>query len=159
MLCERPLGTITDAAFADCGIDYIELDWFDANKKILKRTSLSGEELSMRLDDTAQTRGLRDGDVLFHDNDRVLAVRIVPCEVIAVQAASKNPRLLAKAAYEIGNRHAPLFWNSADEMLLTPFDEPMFELLSRIGGLSCTVKIEKLDLDHRTSGAHGAHTH
>ena len=59
----------------------MDIDWDDAFKKIHKKTTDAGTELGIRMDDSVLTRGLQEGDILFEDADRVIAVRIPPCEV------------------------------------------------------------------------------
>lgn len=76
-----------------------------AQRRALRlRTTLdNGEEVGLLLD-----RGtvLHDGDVLQADDGRL--VRVVAAEEDLLEVASPDPRLLARAAYHLGNRHVPV---------------------------------------------------
>jgi len=77
---------------------------FEQRQKSRLRTRLSsGEEVGVFLD-----RGtiLRGGDCLQGDDGRV--VRVVAAEERLMAVRATNARLLARAAYHLGNRHTPV---------------------------------------------------
>ena len=105
------------------------------------------------------TRGLNQDDVLAVEGDTVYAVNIPPCEVIVVTVDEHHPHMVAKVCYEIGNRHAPLFWGAKEGTFITPYNEPMQVMLDKLHGVSTEVKESKLDFDRRISASVHSHTH
>jgi urease accessory protein len=68
----------------------------------LRTTVVGGEEIGLFLE-----RGtvLRDGEFLLADDGRV--VRVVAAAEDLLEVRCEDPRALARAAYHLGNRHAP----------------------------------------------------
>jgi urease accessory protein len=83
---------------------------------------------------------LKEGDILYQDENTTIAVEIIPCECIVLKPS--NTREASAVCYEIGNRHLPLFYE-ADE-LLVPYDVPLYNLLVTLGYV---VKIEERKLN------------
>ncbi|HIV24520.1 MAG TPA: urease accessory protein UreE [Candidatus Scatomonas pullistercoris] len=160
MICEKIIGKLDSQKVSGKKVEYVDIDWDDAFKKIHKKTTDAGTELGIRMDDSVLTRGLQEGDILFEDADRVIAVRIPPCEVIRVRVAPDHGFMAAKVCYEIGNRHAPLFYGKDAYSFITPYNEPMLQMLSKLHGVTAKRAREKLDFDRRiSSGAPGHHHH
>lgn len=77
---------------------------FDTRKKSrFKAQASSGEALAVML---PRGRILRGGDCLVDEDGGFVGVVAAP-EAVS-RAASTDPRLLARAAYHLGNRHVPL---------------------------------------------------
>lgn len=79
MICEKILGKLTDGVFSGKKVDYVDIHWDEAFKKLHRKTSQGGTELGIRLDDSVLTRGLNQDDVLAVEGDTVYAVNIPPC--------------------------------------------------------------------------------
>ena len=109
MVCEKILGKLNSFDVAGKTVDYVDIDWDDAFKKIHRKTTAQGREIGIRMDDSVLTHGLTEGDVLYADDRLVIAVHTPPCEMIRLTIAPDHRTQIAKACYEIGNRHAPLF--------------------------------------------------
>lgn len=118
-------------------IDWLELEWYEAGKKILRKHTVSGKEIAWK--SLNETTPLTEGDILYRDEKIVIAVSIIPCEVLVI--SPKNFFEMASVCYEIGNKHLPLFYEK-DE-LLVPYEKPLFRLLSAQG---YTVRQEKRKL-------------
>ena len=159
MICEKILGKLTDGEFSGKKVDYVDIHWDEAFKKLHRKTSQGGTELGIRLDDSVLTRGLNQDDVLAVEGDTVYAVNIPPCEVIVVTVDEHHPHMVAKVCYESGNRHAPLFWGAEEGTFITPYNEPMKVMLDKLHGVSTEVKESKLDFDRRISASVHSHTH
>lgn len=159
MICEKILGKLTDGEFSGKKVDYVDIHWDEAFKKLHRKTSQGGTELGIRLDDSVLTRGLNQDDVLAVEGDTVYAVNIPPCEVIVVTVDEHHPHMVAKVCYEIGNRHAPLFWGAKEGTFITPYNEPMRVMLDKLHGVSTELKESKLDFDRRISASVHSHTH
>lgn len=165
MLCEKILGNLKEDKFKNIPVDYVNIQWYDTYKKLHKTITDSGEEIGIRLDNNVLKNGINQGDVLYCDEKRVVAVNIPPCDVIVVKAES--PVLVPKICYEIGNRHATLFSGDNDLEFITPYNEPMFEMLNKIhrhiDGKCVRAVAEKrflqLNFDNAISSTVNNHTH
>ena len=74
MLCEKILGRADQTDLSGRQLDYVNIEWFEAFKKIHKKVTDKGEEVGIRLDDTVLSRGLYEGDILYLDKERALVV-------------------------------------------------------------------------------------
>ncbi|ABN74698.1 urease accessory protein UreE [Actinobacillus pleuropneumoniae] len=108
-------------------IDTVELQWYESERNILRKTSKSGREVAFRL--LKEGQRLKHDDVVFVSESLVIAIEILPSEVIVL--SPKTLPEMARACYEIGNKHSPLFLDG-DEVTL-PYDKPMFEWLQAAG--------------------------
>ena len=108
-------------------IEYLELEWFDTTKRIIRAYSTGGKELGFRnLDSVA----LEDGDVLYDADGICIVVRVLPCSCIVFEPQSIKE--MAIACFEIGNKHIPIFINNKNE-IITAFEKPLFDQLKRAG--------------------------
>ena len=131
MLVEKVIGNINDEQFKNSNIDYVDIEWHEAFKKLHRKTSQSGIEVGIKLDNDILTRGLRQGDVLAINEDNVIAVNIPKDKALVVKV--DDTHLVPKVCYEIGNRHATLFEGSSHNEFITIYSEPMKEMLEKIG--------------------------
>lgn len=67
--------------------------------------------------------------------------------------------MIAKTCYEIGNRHAPLFYGENIFTFVTPYNEPMFLMLSKLHGVTAEKTTMRLDFDKRISATVHNHHH
>ncbi|MDH2924911.1 urease accessory protein [Nicoletella semolina] len=130
-IMEEILGNL--AALQDSGqitaqkIDYVPLEWYESERNILRKKSQSGREVAFRL--LKEGQRLKHNDVVFISDTLVIAIEIIPSEVIVLSPQTLPE--MARACYEIGNKHSPLFLDG-DEVTL-PYDKPMFEWLQAAG--------------------------
>ena len=80
------------------------------------------------------------------------------CEVIRVSLTPGHEKQAAKVCYEIGNRHAPLFWGENDTFI-TIYNEPMLLMLQKLHGVTAEKELKKLDFDQRISASIHNHHH
>ena len=158
MVIEHILGATSEEKYRGAKLDFVEIDWYDCQKKIHRKISRSGRDIAIRLDEETQHRGLQQGDVLLADGETAVVVDIPA--VKAIVAKAESPQQIAKICYEIGNRHAPLYYvNYTENYFAIPYDTP-FELLFTKLGIAYEVKKINLDIRQRISGtADHAHTH
>ena len=159
MLCEKILGRADQTDLSGRQLDYVNIEWFEAFRKIHKKVTDKGEEVGIRLDDTVLSRGLYEGDILYLDKERALVVHTPKCMVIRVKVDENHPHMAAKVCYEIGNRHAPLFYGEEENTFITPYNEPMYLMLEKLHGVTATKEIQRLDFDRRISAAVHNHHH
>ena len=142
ILCEKILGSMADPAFADCQADYVEIEWHEAYKRLHQKMTRSGLEIGIRLDTDILTRGLREGDILWQDDNWVIAATMV-----------------AKVCYELGNKHAALLWGETEMQFVTPYNEPTLQLLNKLHGVTACKKLVKFNFDKSISSTVSSHTH
>ena len=125
------------------------LEWYEARKRLLRKTTQSGKEISIKF--LNENPELTEGDVLFEDDKSIIAVSILPCDCIVVQP--KNMFEMASVCYEIGNKHLPLFYEA--DQLLVPFENPLYKLLSAQGYTILKEKRKLLQPLKTTVSPHG----
>ena len=156
MLVEKVIGNINDEQFKNSNIDYVDIEWHEAFKKLHRKTSQSGIEVGIKLDNDILTRGLRQGDVLAINEDNVIAVNIPKDKALVVKV--DDTHLVPKVCYEIGNRHATLFEGSSHNEFITIYSEPMKEMLEKIGA-NVTVEEIQFYFNKSISSSINAHHH
>lgn len=127
MLIQQKKGNLNAIHINNRYIDWLQLEWFETSKRILRRPTRSGKDISLKF--LNKDPMLTQGDILYEDDTIIIAVDILPCEVLVIQPA--NQFEMASVCYEIGNKHLPLFFEENE--LLVPFELPLFRLLSTQG--------------------------
>ena len=92
------------------------------------------------MDESILTEGLKEGDVIWLEDDLAIAVHTPPCPVILISVREDHPQAASRVCYEIGNRHAPLFFGSTPLSFVTPDNEPMYQMLAKLHGVSLEEK-------------------
>ena len=175
MLCTEVVGRLDDPAFSGMDVDYVELDWHEAFKKLHRKESAGGRDVGIRLGDWVLQKGLSSGDVLGVDESGerpvAVAVRLLPTKCLVVDVAPDHPFQLAKVGWEVGNTHTPLFFGDGPYQLCCTYTEPIERLLSGLHAVEVHVEGRALDPARRVSNAthhhhhgdeghgHGAHAH
>jgi urease accessory protein len=150
MLIQQKTGNINAIDINNRVIDWLPLEWHEAGKRILRRRTRSGHDIALKFLNKAPA--LTQGDVLYESDTLIIAVEIMPCDVLIIQPA--NAFEMASVCYEIGNKHLPLFFDK-DE-LLVPFEMPLFRLLSAQGYI---IKQDKRKLLYPLKTTVAPHTH
>ncbi len=123
MLIQNKIGNLFSFDACSSTIDLLYLEWYEARKRLLRRTTQGGREVSIKF--LQENPELTEGDILFADDTTIIAVSILPCNCIVVQPA--NMFQMASVCYEIGNKHLPLYYEQ--DALLVPFEMPLYKLL------------------------------
>lgn len=159
MIITCPVGTLSDQKYKGMHVDYYDVEWYAVHKAIDRRATRDGTEVGVRMDHETKHRGWHQDDVVYADENKVIAVNILPCKCISVEVESYQQAV--KLCYEIGNRHAPLFYGDNDKLFLTPFEAPMLVMIEKLG-LNCITRENRLLPIRRISSAQGhghVHTH
>jgi urease accessory protein len=127
MLIQQKKGNLATIISNNRCIDWLQLEWYETSKRILRKQTQAGNDIALKF--LEKNPMLTQDDVLYEDDAFIIAVDILPCEVLVVQPA--NLFEMASVCYEIGNKHLPLFFEK--EELLVPFEMPLFRLLSTQG--------------------------
>ena len=97
MLCEQVLGKLHDFDTTGKTIEYVDIEWHEAFKKIHKKTTDKGTEVGIRMDDSILARGLYQDDVIYADDEKLVVVNTPPCEVIRVSLTPGHEKMSAKS--------------------------------------------------------------
>ncbi len=127
MLIQNKIGNLATIEINQRKVDYIFLEWHESRKRILRKITEAGVEIAIQF--LTKNPELTEGDILFADDETIIAVCIQPCDCIVLQP--KNAFEMATMCYEIGNKHLPLFYEA--DQLLVPFEMPLFRLLAAQG--------------------------
>lgn len=156
MLIETILGNIGDFSVGSREVDKVYVEWYELEKKLLRKTSEAGEEVGIRL--TRQSDGhLHEGDVLFADGKKVMIVDILPCDLTVVPVHSMQE--MGRLCFELGNRHLTL--SIEENQVKVPFDAPTFAYLEKLGFAPRKehTKFHHFTVCHAHGHAHGGHSH
>ena len=127
MLVKEKLGNINFFAISNRKIDYLFIEWYEASKRILHKKTISGHEVTMKfLNENPQ---LSEGDVVYEDDFNIVVIEISPCDAIIIRPRTMYE--MAAIAYEIGNKHIPVFYEQ--EELLVAFEAPLYNSLLAAG--------------------------
>ena len=63
MVCEKVLGKLSTFKVNGKTVDYVDIVWDDAFKKIHRKITAQGRGIGIRMDDSVLTHGLTEGDV------------------------------------------------------------------------------------------------
>lgn len=101
MLCEQVSGKLHDFDTTGKTLEFVDIEWHEAFKKIHKKTTDKGTEVGIRMDDSVLARGLYQDDVIYADETKLVVINIPPCEVIRVSFEPGHEKMAAKVCYEI----------------------------------------------------------
>lgn len=102
-------------------IDYLYIEWYQTAKRIQRLETADGASIAIRF--LGKGQRLQEGDVLYEDQDKVILVFILPCQAIAFTTSDRLT--LSLVAYEIGNKHIPLYVQG--NSLFMPYERAMYD--------------------------------
>ncbi|WP_422659298.1 urease accessory protein UreE [Paenibacillus sp. EC2-1] len=126
MVITTTKGNLKDYTSSNKKIDWIELEWEELNKRILRKQTEGGSDVSISLDNGGH---LHYGDVLYEDEDTLIAIRTKLEKVYVIKP--KTMKEMGKAAFEIGNRHTPCIIE--DNEILVRYDHTLEKLMDEVG--------------------------
>lgn len=159
IISESVKGNLRDGGYEGHQKDFVDIEWHEAYKRLHKKTTQGGTEIGIRLGTEILVHGLREGDVLWQEDGEIIVVHVPPCEVIVIDIDRHHPRMAHKVCYEIGNKHAALMWGEEEMQFITPYNEPTFQLLSKLHGVQVRKDMRSLDFDKAISATVSSHTH
>jgi urease accessory protein len=128
MLCDRVLDNLDSptAATLTAGrtIDPLDVTWIDLHRRSLRGTTRGGRPVGVLL-----PLGVRlgHGDILHADPQSLVAVNLVPADVIT--GSPKDLRQMGLIAFELGNLHLPV--EIGDDSITTLRDGPAEAIFRR----------------------------
>lgn len=121
MIAKKILGKLHDTSKQ---VETVTIDWFERDKKLLRKTTSSGEDIGIKVDSP-----LNEGDILYEDDTKIIAVEIAPCDLVSVNVGSMQE--MGRLCFELGNRHLSL--SISENNVKCPYDQPTLEYLKRLG--------------------------
>lgn len=121
------LGNCATTDIDGLDVDILEIEWFESTKRIQRRITTGGVEIAIKF--MREGQRLRQDDILYMDENKVILVHIQPCEAIVITPATMLE--MGTVCYEIGNKHMPLFIEGSQ--VLMPYEQPMFRWLLASG--------------------------
>lgn len=121
MIAKKILGKLHDTSKQ---VETVTIDWFERDKKLLRKTTASGEDIGIKVDSP-----LNEGDILYEDDTKIIAVEIAPCDLVSVNVGSMQE--MGRLCFELGNRHLSL--SISENNVKCPYDQPTLEYLKRLG--------------------------
>lgn len=152
MIIKEIVGSESQRSLEGFEIDILELEWYELNKRIQRKTTSLGREVAMKF--TSENVALKEGDLLYYNVDEMVAitVKVLPTQVIVISPADMVE--MATICYEIGNKHMPLYIDGSE--ILLPYEAPMFRWLESAG---YAPKEEQRKLQQRLKSKGGGHHH
>lgn len=141
------IGSIDEGRFSNRPVDWVELDWDQLGKRILRIESAEGRDIAISLE---QPGMMRSGHVLAEDGDTVIAVRTVAEDALVYRARTIDE--MGRVAFEIGNRHTPCVIEEGT--ISVRFDPTLVELLEGID-----VEFERTEYRFAEPIKYGGHHH
>jgi urease accessory protein len=121
---ERALGNLRDFPLTGRALERLAVSSDAMNRRIVRVNSSVGD-LALVLGD----RRLRDGDIVYADAERVIAVEVEADDVIVAWPATIAAAL--ELAHALGNRHLPI--QREGDTLIVRYSEPIAALCDRAG--------------------------
>lgn len=152
MIIEQIFGNLTNTKVEGRAVELLRIEWFDANKRIQRRTTDQGTEVAIRF--LKEGQRLKQDDIVYMDDKKAIVVDILPCDTI--QVTPHTMQEMGSVCYEIGNKHLPVFIQ--DDLVLIPYEEPIFRWLNAAGYHTEKVNKKLLSIVNATVQPHG-HSH
>jgi urease accessory protein len=150
MIINEKVGNLQGFNSIGYQVDWLPLEWYETGKRILHKQTAAGRNVVLKF--LKEAPQLQQDDIIFKDENSVIVIDILPCEVIVVQPATMYE--MAVACYEIGNKHLPLFYEG--DAILIPYEAPLLKMLQSCG---FTLATEQRKLLHPLKTSVAPHLH
>ncbi|WP_102348140.1 urease accessory protein UreE [Bacillus sp. Marseille-P3661] len=147
MLTKVVLGSIEERDVPHYNREFIELDWDELNKRILRKRTDKGTDIAVSLDKEGP---LKVGDILYQDENVQIVVRTKKEKVYVIYPNSMVE--MGKVAFELGNRHTPCLISV--EEIVVRYDETLVRLFEEVG-----VKYEQTERRFKQPFKYRGHKH
>jgi urease accessory protein len=127
MLITEKIGNINFFNANNRKIDYVVLEWHETNKRILHKKTIGGLDVIMKF--VNENPALSEGDIIYEDDFKVIAIELKDCETIVLRP--KSMLEMGRICNEIGESHQQAFYQS-DEILIA-YEESLFRSFSAAG--------------------------
>lgn len=125
MIVNKVLGNLQDIEANGRSIEKIELEWFEKDKRCLRKVTDQGTEVGIVLDGAQH---LGQGDILYTDDNRIIVIELREADVIVLEPRTFGE--MAQVCYQLGNRHASVFLDG--DKVMVPYDPTIVALFSKL---------------------------
>lgn len=126
MVITNIIGNLDERESTTKQIDWLELEWEELNKRILRKQTEGKREIALSLESSGT---LKFGDILFEDDQMIVAIRTELEKAYVIKPT--NMREMGRMAFEIGNRHTPCIIE--DDEILVRYDHTLEKLMDEVG--------------------------
>lgn len=147
MLTKKIVGNIEEREITHNNREWVELDWEELNKRILRKKTDKGTDVAISLD---EQQDLKVGDIVYEDDSVQVVVRTKMEKVYIISPESMVQ--MGKMAFELGNRHTQCLISS-DEIIVR-YDETLERLFAEVG-----VKYEETERRFKQPFKYRGHQH
>ncbi|WP_163536105.1 urease accessory protein UreE [Gracilibacillus sp. YIM 98692] len=126
MLTKKVIGNIETENLDHANREWVELDWDELNKRILRKTTDKGTDVAIALD---EKKPLAVGDVVYQDEERQVVIRTKKEKVYVAYPDSIVQ--MGKTAFELGNRHTPCLISESE--IVVRYDQTLERLFEEVG--------------------------
>lgn len=126
MIITKIVGHLNNFESTNKTIDWLELEWEELNKRIMRKQTENGTDVSISLESSGH---LHYGDVLYEDENTLIVIRTKLEKVYVIKP--KTMKEMGKMAFEIGNRHTPCIIE--DDEILVRYDHTLEKLMDEVG--------------------------
>ncbi|WP_332696861.1 urease accessory protein UreE [Halalkalibacter lacteus] len=147
MLVQNIIGNVKKQNIASEKVEWIELDWEELNKRILRKQTNKGREVAISLDGDTH---LHFGDIIYQDDEAIIAVRtkLEPAFVVSPKSMTE----MGKVGFELGNRHTPSLITESE--IIVRYDETLESIFQ-----DAKVTYEKTERRFETPFKYKGHHH
>ncbi|MDC3415892.1 urease accessory protein UreE [Aquibacillus salsiterrae] len=147
MLTKQVIGNIDNDENIHANREWIELDWEELNKRILRKKTNKGTDIAISLE---EQEPLKVGDIIYQDESMQVVIRTKKEKVYIIYPVSNTQ--MGKMAFELGNRHTQCLISS-DEIIVR-YDETLVRLFEEVG-----VKYEETERRFKQPFKYRGHKH
>ncbi len=127
MICKEVIGNVESYPIGTKTKDVLNLEWYETTKRIMRKMTEANQEVVIKF--LKEGTRLKEGDIVYEDDAKVVIVNILPCD--AIQVTPRTIYEMGTVCYEIGNKHLPLFIQG--DHVLIPYEKPLERLLVATG--------------------------
>lgn len=147
LVITKIIGHLDDFQTTKKNIDWLELEWEELNKRILRKQTVKGKDIALSLESSGT---LKYGDVLYEDEDTLIVIRTEREKAYVIKP--KTMKEMGRMAFEIGNRHTPCIIE--DNEILVRYDHTLEKLMDEVG-----VSYEQSERRFKESFKYKGHQH
>ncbi|MHB1652622.1 MAG: urease accessory protein UreE [Desulfitobacteriaceae bacterium] len=148
LLIEKIHGNIRDINILKLLVEKVDLEWFELDKRLLRKTTDQGRDVGIKLN---RCKPLQQGDVLWLNDQEAIVVEVLKTEAIVFEP--QNSKEIALICYQLGHRHIQVFLDG--NQILTPFDPTLIDYFKKV---KIMTKVERRRLEHALQPVHN-HAH
>lgn len=149
MKITKMAGRYDDKDASSKEVDWLEVEWEELAKRILRKDTEAGRDISISLEPGEH---LETGGLLYEDENLQIAVRTTLEDVYVITPASMTE--MGKVAFELGNRHTPCLVE--DDNITVRYDSTLETIFKDIG---VAYKLEQRRIDRPFKYKGHAHAH